>query len=135
MAVLDLVARHSSDPLDAAGAAQKETGRTMSLERQWTSEKTITLRGNLISVIGMIMVVWFVGGLLLFPDAPIHLCDPSTQYFYHDHPFGYCGKQGQSHTTVDFHRFQVWETALLCLWPSGMLAIAALGHGLSKKRP
>jgi hypothetical protein len=107
----------------------------MSLERLWTSEKMITLRGNLISVIGMIMLVWFAGGLLLFPDGVIHPCKASTDYFYVDHPFGYCGKQGQSHTAVDFHRFQVWQTVLFCLLPSGLITIAALGHGLSRKAP
>jgi hypothetical protein len=107
----------------------------MPLERQWTSERMITLRGNLISVIGMIMLVWFVGGMALFPDGPIHLCNASTHYFYLDHPFGYCGKQGQSHNAIDFHRFQVWQTVLFSLWPFGIIAIAALGHGLSGKAP
>jgi hypothetical protein len=106
----------------------------MPLERQWTSEKMITLRGNLISVIGMIMFVWFVSGMILFPDG-VEVCNPSTQYFHHDHPFGYCGKQGQSHTAVDFHRYQVWQTVLLGLWPSRMIAVVALGRGLSRKAP
>jgi hypothetical protein len=46
------------------------------------------------------------------------------------HPYGYCGKQGQSHTQIDFHDFELWQTGLFCLWPSGMIVLALLRKGL-----
>jgi hypothetical protein len=55
-------------------------------------------------------------GLLRFPDGPIHPCAAH----------GYCGKQGQPHTLHDFNAFQAWETAMLWLWPIGLVTLMLL---------
>ena len=107
----------------------------MLLKHQWTSKRTIAARYMLISLIVAVMVAWFIGGIFLYPDAPIHACNQENKYFYLNHPFGYCGKQGQSHTEVDFRRFEFWQIILFCLWPSGMGAVAILGRGLPTKAP
>lgn len=104
----------------------------MSFKHQWTSERAIKTRGTLISLIAMIMAAWFIGGIALHPDG-VQRCDNNIDYQYAHHPFGYCGKQGQSHTEVEFRQFEIWRTVLFCLWPSGIAAIAILGRGLSKK--
>ena len=67
-------------------------------------------------VVGAIMMVTLVYGFWRFPDAPIHPCS--------EH--GYCGKQGQPHSQQDFAAFHVWETALIWMWPPGMLALYLL---------
>jgi len=72
------------------------------------------------------MAAWFVSGMVRFPDAPIHKCSPTAPYLYPDHPSGWCGKQGQPRTEIDFHDFKFWETGLLLIWPAGMLALFLL---------
>ena len=74
----------------------------------------------------ILMVAWFVADMLIFPDAPIKLCEANAPYFYSNHPYGYCGKQGQSHTAIDFHNFNIWQNGLLLIWPSGILFISLL---------
>ena len=54
---------------------------------------------------------WLLGGLVLFPDGPIHACAS-----------GYCGKQGQPRTLQDFGRYRIWEGGLGFGWPGVMLA-------------
>jgi hypothetical protein len=85
--------------------------------------------------IGAIMMIAFVGGVLLFHDGPIGPCSPNIPYLYSNHPFGYCGKQGQSHTAADYHRFLVWEAAMLILWPLGMAALFALRGDKFRNKP
>jgi predicted secreted protein len=109
----------------------KQVG-TMPLKHQWTSERIINARCALISLIAMIMAAWFIGGIALHPDG-VQRCDQNIDYYYAYHPFGYCGKQGQSHTEAEFRQFEIWRTVLFCLWPLGLAAIAILGRGLSKK--
>lgn len=93
---------------------------------------SVRLRRVLIWFVGVIMAIWFFGGFLLFPDAPIGPCGPNTRYLYSNHPFGYCGKQGQSHTATDFHRFTIWQDTLIFLWPLGLGALFLLNRGLPK---
>jgi len=90
------------------------------------------LRGLLSGLVGCIMAIWFFGGLFLFPDAPIDRCQPETHYLYSTHPYGYCGKQGQSHSAADFDRFNIWQDILLFLWPLGMGALILLNRGSLK---
>jgi hypothetical protein len=54
---------------------------------------------------------WFVGGFILFPDAPIRACGSA-----------YCGKQRQAHTEGDFVHFEIWQTGLKFGWPLVLLA-------------
>ena len=72
------------------------------------------------------MMLWFLGDLVMFPDAPIHRCVEGGNYGYTHHPDGYCGKQGQAHTSVDFRRFEFWQGGLFLLWPVGIVALAVL---------
>jgi hypothetical protein len=61
------------------------------------------------------MGVVFFGGLLRFPDNPIHECQT-----------GYCGKQNQPHTRADYDAFVTWEKVIFIIWPLGMVSIALL---------
>jgi hypothetical protein len=63
------------------------------------------------------MAVWFVGGMIRFPDSPVHPC--ST---------GYCGKQGQHHTEEDYRLHQVWSRYLMIGWPIGMVVLFFLNR-------
>jgi hypothetical protein len=56
-------------------------------------------------------IAWFIGGFILFPDAPIKPCGT-----------GYCGKQHQAHSETDFERFTIWESTLQFGWPLVILA-------------
>lgn len=66
--------------------------------------------------------VWFAGGFILLPDAPIHACGTA-----------YCGKQGQAHTQRDFERFEIWETGLKFGWP--LILVAAWWLNPRKPKP
>jgi hypothetical protein len=79
------------------------------------------------------MVTWFCGGLAMFPDAPIHPCAADRPYLYSHHPYGYCGKQGQSHTAIDFHNFNTWQNVLFWIWPPGMLCLVLLNINRLKR--
>jgi hypothetical protein len=59
------------------------------------------------------MLVYFVYGLVRFPDAPIHPCGEGR----------YCGKQGQPHAVEDYRAHQSWQIGLMWLWPLGMIAL------------
>src|SRR5436190_676980 len=93
------------------------------------------VRRTLPTLIGSAMVIWFLGGLFAFPDAPIHPCGPREIYLYSEHPYGYCGKQGQSRTLSDFHSFELWQAGMFCLWSSGMIAFGFLQKGRRKTKP
>jgi hypothetical protein len=67
-------------------------------------------------VIAAAMFVTFIYGMWRFPDAPIHPCQKH----------GYCGKQGQPRSYKDFAAFQLWQTTLMWMWPSGMLGLYLL---------
>ncbi|ESQ82048.1 hypothetical protein AEAC466_19205 [Asticcacaulis sp. AC466] len=77
-----------------------------------------------------VMSAMLFGGVVLYPDAPIQKCDSDNDYFYKNHPDGYCGKQGQNHTEAEFRQFKVWETSMMVIWPLGIL----LGALLQRKR-
>lgn len=68
----------------------------------------------LLFAVGIMMLTIFFGGIVLFPDAPVHECNSLT---------GYCGKQGQIRTAADFHWFQVWQVTLFAVWVPGSIAI------------
>jgi hypothetical protein len=74
-------------------------------------------------LIVMVMSAWFLGGLLLFPDAPIKPCGKS-----------YCGKEGQRRSQIDYIRFSNWQTTLFILWPLGMGAVVLLRGNTFKLR-
>ena len=73
------------------------------------------LRRPLTWCILAVMGVWFLGGMVRFPDSPIHPC-----------PTGFCGKQGQPHTESDYHLHGIWSRILIFGWPLGMFALALL---------
>jgi hypothetical protein len=56
--------------------------------------------------------VWFCGGLILFPDAPIRACAS-----------GYCGKQGQPRTPEDFGHYRIWQWGLTFGWPAVIFGV------------
>ena len=68
------------------------------------------------SIMG-VMMLWFLGDLVMFPDAPIHRCAEGGNYAYTHHPDGYCGKQGQAHTSVDFVALSSGKAACSCFGP------------------
>ena len=74
---------------------------------------------NFVRALAIFLVVfgfaWFLGGFILFPDAPIKTCGS-----------GYCGKQKQPHTERDFKRFEIWETGLKFGWPLVLVAMWSL---------
>lgn len=76
----------------------------------------------------------FFFGVGHFRDGPIHPCEKDRGYFYKDHPYGYCGKQGQSHTAADFKSYQEWETITYVLWSLMMLSVASLVRQAKKRR-
>ncbi len=65
------------------------------------------------SIIGLTMVTIFFYGWFRYPDAPLHACGGAM---------GFCGKQGQPHSLAEYRAFMVWQTSLLIIWPSGMMA-------------
>ena len=91
------------------------------------------LHKTLTRIVVGVMLTWFFGGILLYSDAPIHLCNPRANYLYTVHPDGYCGKQGQPHTALDFQRFTLWQDVLFWLWPLGMCALIILRSREPKK--
>ena len=98
----------------------------MSISRAWRSPTSVLVRQLLTYLIMGAMLSWFAWGMIKFPDAPIHLCDSATDYLYPDHPMGFCGKQGQSHTAEDFRLFDMWQRTLLWVWVPGLAAVALL---------
>jgi hypothetical protein len=76
-------------------------------------------RALLSALVGVIMSSLFFYGWFKYPDAPIHACAGPT---------GYCGKQGQQHTLVEYQWFSVWQTSLFLIWPFGMLALFLLNR-------
>jgi hypothetical protein len=78
--------------------------------------KSLTWQRLLTVVLGSVMFVWFFGGLYLYPDAPLHPCASN----------GFCGKQGQPHSQLEFEHFQVWQSTLTWIWPIGMIVLAML---------
>ena len=72
-------------------------------------------------LLGLVLMIsmgtLFFYGWFRYPDAPLHPCDGPT---------GYCGKQGQPHSLSEFRAFGVWQTALLIVWPAGLLSAFAL---------
>jgi hypothetical protein len=68
-------------------------------------------------IIGVVMVVLFAYGLIRYPDLPIRECSS-----------GYCGRQGQSHTSAEYRAFNAWQITLMIGWPIGMAAMLFLQH-------
>lgn len=106
----------------------------MPFSNPWQSSKVVIVRRIALGLVLAIMVGWFLVGITLFPDGPVHACNPSADYLYTVHPFGYCGKQGQSHTFIDFTHFKFWEDRLQAFWPFGMIAVLVLGFGLPRRK-
>jgi hypothetical protein len=75
------------------------------------------VRRSLTFGIIFVMMVWFVGGAIRFPDSPIHPC-----------PNGYCGKQGQRHTEEEYRLEKLWSRYLIIGWPIGMFALILLNR-------
>jgi hypothetical protein len=72
------------------------------------------------------MVVTFGYGIVRFADGPIHKCVEGRIYLYKQHPDGYCGKQGQSHTAADYASFEKWSDTMFIMWPLGIAALMIL---------
>jgi hypothetical protein len=81
-------------------------------------------RRNASIVIAAMMGMWFVYGLIRFPDAPLHVCGDNH----------YCGKQGQPHTQRQFENFEIWQNTLAWAWPIGMLALYILNRDRIRSR-
>ena len=79
-------------------------------------------------MIGVVTIMFSAGGygLVRFPDSPIHKCGAEANYLYRVHPYGYCGKQGQSRTAADYASFERWQNTMFVIWPVGLLALAVL---------
>ena len=75
------------------------------------------VRKTLTACIGISMLLLLGFGLVRFPDASIKEC-----------PSGYCGKQGQPHTSEDYHLLQLWERVTLICWPIGMCVLIGLNR-------
>jgi hypothetical protein len=69
-----------------------------------------------------VMIAWFVGGAIRFPDPPMRPCG-----------IGYCGKLGSFHTESDYRLYRIWSQILLLGWPTGMGALILLNWGKWKK--
>jgi hypothetical protein len=80
-------------------------------------------RQNASIVIAAMMGIFFVYGLIRFPDAPLHACGDS-----------YCGKQGQRHTQRQFEDFEIWQNTLAWVWPIGMLVLYILNRDRIRSR-
>jgi hypothetical protein len=74
------------------------------------------LRERIRGFVLFLMVAVFSFGIMLFWDGPIHPCQNSL---------GYCGKGGRPHSAFTYHLYEKWETTMLIVWPSGMLALFA----------
>ena len=73
-------------------------------------------------LVALVMMSVFYYGWFKYPDAPIHECSGPT---------GFCGKQGQPHTALEFQQFEIWQTSLFVIWPMGMLIVFLI----NRKRP
>lgn len=79
------------------------------------------------AITGCIMIVMgtvFVGGGILYPDAPIQPCHG---------PGGYCGKMGQPQTLEHYNGYKTWTHIMFIVWPTGILAAGILQMGRGKK--
>ena len=56
---------------------------------------SLSFREVLLGLVMGIMALWFLAGIIIYSDGPIHSCDSTIAYEYSYHPYGYCGKQGQ----------------------------------------
>ena len=106
----------------------------MSLRRTWNSPTLVLARRLLTYLIMAATISWFAWGIIKFPDAPIHLCDSATDFLYSDHPIGFCGKQGQSHTAEDFRLYDIWQRTILWIWMPGIVAISLLRATAARNR-
>ena len=70
------------------------------------------VRRTVAIMLASIAMIWFVGGFVLFPDMPIHPCG-----------VGYCGKQGQPRTALDFERYRIWDA--VSMWGGLILVVGA----------
>lgn len=75
------------------------------------------------AVIVAIMLVFFLYGMVRFPDGPIHPCGRNR----------YCGKQGQPHTLQQYRAYELWDTTLLYLWPAGLISLVLLNKSRWRK--
>jgi hypothetical protein len=78
----------------------------MTIRRKWPSR-----------VIFGVMALYFFGGFLVYPNAPYRQCAG-----------GYCDKAGRHHTVVEYRHQKLWEIGLVCLWPTGILALYLLNR-------
>jgi len=60
-------------------------------------------------IIGAVMLAVLIYGCVQFYDAPLRECAN-----------GYCGKGGKLHTASEYRVFNIWQTAVLIVWPIGM---------------
>jgi len=77
------------------------------------SERT---RKAVTSVISIVAAAFLIGGLIRFPDAPIHAAGNGS----------YQGKQGQPHTLKDYQDFCRWESASFFAFLITLVAVALL---------
>lgn len=80
------------------------------MKEPWTWRRVTSL------LLAAVMFTWFFSGMYLYPDAPLHPCAAN----------GFCGKQGQPHSQLDFEHFMVWQSVLTWLWPLGIIVLAML---------
>ena len=75
-----------------------------------------------VKFVSIFTLIWFVSGIVRFPDSPIQACGENN----------YCGKQGQHRSKEDFENFKLWETVNLIAFPTVFLLLI-LDRKVSKK--
>lgn len=78
----------------------------MTIRRKWPSR----------AIFGF-MALYFVGGIIAFPNAPYSPCRA-----------GYCDKIGKSHALIEYQHQRLWELGLIGVWPTGILALYLLNR-------
>ena len=101
-------------------AALLWTNGRITLRKMRENERGKVGPKTLLSIaIAIVMVAVFVYGLLEYPDAPIRPCTGSL---------GFCGKQNQPHSLLEYRQFLTWQAALVILWPLGLLSLFLLNR-------
>ncbi len=88
---------------------------------------------TLLALLGVVWAAWFVGGVIVFPDGPLHRCTPYETYKFSYQPYSYCGKQGQSRSEVDFRNYEVWQISVFLLPAAGMITAGLLRGRQNRK--
>lgn len=78
-------------------------------------QKRFAIAQVVYSTLWILCSLWFLSGVIRFPDAPIQPCGEAR----------YCGKWGVPHSIEEFESFKFWETSIMIVWP--ILIVVGLG--------